>query len=297
MNRELLDEMVLFAEVAREQSFSRAARRLRMTPSALSKSIRRLEDRLGARLLHRTTRTVTLSEIGRAYLPHCARIVSEVEASQVTVSQLSAEPAGTLRVTAPVLFGQRCVLPLLPELLARHPRLRIEIDLENRIVDLGTSAHDVAIRIMGKPDDSTRVARRLGPDRRVVCASPRYLAQNGAPQTPADLARHNCLVYGLREPMWWFAGAGGDYPVEVSGTLTANHSEGLELAATAGLGLAWLSRFAVERALAEGTLVACLEPFASSGRSVYVTYHHRDHVSPKLRVFVDLIAQRVVLPA
>jgi DNA-binding transcriptional LysR family regulator len=293
MQRELLDEMVLFAEVVRDGSFSRAARRLKLAPSALSKAIRRLEDGLGARLLHRTTRTLALTEIGRSVHPHCERIISELEASERAIRALSAEPAGTLRVTAPVVYGLRCVLPLLPELMTRHPRLVVDLDLENRVVDLPSSEFDVAIRITGKPDDSSMVARRLGADRRVVCGSPAYFARAGTPEKPADLARHNCLLYGLRQPRWWFSGPAGDHAVEVSGTLTTNHAEAQRLAALAGVGLCWLSRFAVADALADGSLVACLEPFATARRSILLTYHHRDHLSPKVRAFTDFVVERL----
>lgn len=285
--------LAVFAQVVEARSFSAAARSLGMSKSAVSKRVARLEDRLGARLLNRTTRRLSLTEVGAAFYERCARIVSELEEAELAVTHLSSEPRGTLKLNAPVTFGQLQIAPAVPELLARHPELRIDMLLSDRVVDLVEEGFDVAIRI-GTLPDSTLVARRLAPDRRVVCATPGYLERYGRPHTPADLEAHNCLGYSFlgAQSEWRFRGPRGERAQRVRGNFQANNGEVLRAALLQGLGLALMPTFIVGRDLAAGRLEAVLEEHELAPGGVYAVYPHGRHLSPKVRAFVDFLADR-----
>jgi len=285
--------LAVFAQVVEARSFSAAARSLGMSKSAVSKQVARLEDRLGARLLNRTTRRLSLTEVGAAFYERCARIVSELEEAELAVTQLSSEPRGTLKLNAPVTFGQLQIAPAVPELLARHPELRIDMLLSDRVVDLVEEGFDVAIRI-GPLPDSTLVARRLAPDRRVVCGTPGYLERHGRPRTPADLEAHNCLGYSFlgAQSEWRFRGPRGERAQRVRGNFQANNGEVLRAALLQGLGLALMPTFIVGRDLSAGRLEAVLEEHELPPGGVYAVYPHGRHLSPKVRALVDFLATR-----
>ncbi|MCW5731549.1 MAG: LysR family transcriptional regulator, partial [Alphaproteobacteria bacterium] len=191
---ENLMAMAVFARIVEAGSFTAAARRLGMSKSAVSKQVSRLEEALGTRLLNRTTRRLSLSQAGLAFHEHCARILAEAQAAEEAVQSLQAEPRGLLRVNAPMSFGILHLAPAIPDFLARYPGLRVDMDLADRYVDLVAEGFDLAIRI-GRLEDSSLIARRIAPARRVVCGTPDYFARHGVPAEPADLARHNCLLY------------------------------------------------------------------------------------------------------
>ena len=285
--------IVVFAQVVEARSFSAAARSLGMSKSAVSKRVARLEDRLGARLLNRTTRRLSLTEVGAAFYERCARIVSELEDAELAVTRLSSEPRGTLKLNAPVTFGQLQIAPALPELLARHPELRIDMLLSDRLVDLVEEGFDLAIRI-GPLPDSTLVARRLAPDRRVVCGTPGYFERHGRPRTPAELEGHNCLGYSFlgAQSEWRFRGPRGERAQRVRGNFQANNGEVLRAALLQGLGLALMPTFIVGRDLAAGRLETVLEEHELPAGGVYAVYPHGRHLSPKVRACVDFLASR-----
>jgi DNA-binding transcriptional LysR family regulator len=285
--------MAIFARVAEAKSFSEAARRLGLSKSAVSKEVTRLERSLGARLLHRTTRKLSLTEIGAAFYEHCARVIQEAEEAELLVSRLHAEPRGILKLTAPVAFGTLHVAPALPDFLLQHPDVRIDLTISDRFFDLAEEGYDLAIRIARELPPNL-VARRLAAINRVVCATPAYFAKHGVPTTPADLARHNCLVYTHANPdaHWRFHAGGKEIAVPVRGNLTLNDDEALWQAVLGGLGIAILPTFIVGKDLQSGKLQAVLGEYVPSERMLHAVYLPNRHLSAKVRVFIDFLVTR-----
>ncbi|MDX1593039.1 MAG: LysR family transcriptional regulator [Gammaproteobacteria bacterium] len=287
-----ISEMTMFARTVSEGSFSAAARALKLTPSAVSKQVSRLEDRLGARLLNRTTRRLSLTEEGRAFHARCEQILAEIEEAETAVTELHAAPRGTLRIAAAVAFFNHQVMPLLPEFLARYPEVRFDLVMTDREVDMVDERIDVAIRF-GQMRESTLIARRLAVSRRVICAAPSYLERHGTPRTPADLVDHNCLTLSTRPEfnVWEF----GDRPedrMRVDGNLEVSQADALYDACLAGIGLARVAGYLVEADLKAGRLVTVLEGQLREESTLYVAYPHRRHLSPKVRAFVDFLVAK-----
>ncbi len=288
-----LDAMEAFVRVADCRSFSGAARRLQLSKSVVSRQVSRLEAHLGARLFHRTTRNLALTEVGQAYYERCARILAEVEEANLSVSTLQAEPRGKLRVNAPMSFGILHLAPLIPRFLERFPHVDIDMAMNDRIVSLVEEGFDVAIRI-GKLEDSSLIARHLAPARRVVCASPAYFDRQGAPETPDDLVHHCCLSYSnlAASDEWNFCTANGmRWPVEVRGRLRVNNGDALREAAIAGVGLIMSTTFLCGRDLQAGRLVSVLGDYIAQNLAIHAVYPHSRHLSPKVRAFVDFLAE------
>jgi DNA-binding transcriptional LysR family regulator len=286
-----LQELAVFAKVVETKSFSAAARSFDTTTSAVSKRIARLEERLRVRLLSRTTRRVALTEPGATLYAHALRILADVAEAEDAVSRLGGSVRGTLRFSAPSIFGERHVAPLLPRLLAAHPDLRIDMSLTDRFVNLAEEAHDCAVRI-GALEDSTLVGVRIGEIASAVCASPSYLASRGTPRTPHDLAAHECIRFSLismaRE--WRFVGEDKrETSVPVTGRLVLNSGAAIATAAIAGAGMARLPLFLVEDALARGELVEVLREWKTKPAPLQIVYASTPTVSPKLRAFIDLM--------
>jgi DNA-binding transcriptional LysR family regulator len=288
-----LAAMAVFARVVEARGFSAAAARLGRSKSSVSKTVSALENRLGARLLNRTTRRLSLTEAGAAFYERAARILAEAEEAELAVTRLQDEPHGTLRVNAPTNFGERHLAPALADFMARHPALAIDLALDDRFVDVVEEGFDLAIRIAALPGSSL-IARRLAPNRRVVCASPAYLERAGTPEKPSDLRAHNCLGYTYLATgnAWRFAGMGDPVSVRVSGSLSINNGEALRRAALDGLGLVMLPSFIVGDDLRAGALRAVLHEHTDSPSSVYAVYPHSRHLSAKVRAFVDFLAER-----
>ena len=289
-----LAAMTAFARVAETRSFSEAARRLGGSKSVVSRQVMALEAELGARLFHRTTRSLTLTEAGQGYYERVSRILADVDEANQSVTRLQAAPRGRLRVNAPMSFGIRHLAPALPAFLALHPEVEVDMSMNDRFVDLVDEGYDVAVRI-GRLVESGLVARKLAPLRRVVCASPAYLAAKGVPQTPADLAAHQCLSYSnmAASDEWSVVGAGGKpLSVEVRGQLRVNNGDTLRIAALGGLGLVTQPTFIVGADLQAGTLVGVLSDYVAQDGAVYAVYPHSRHLSPKVRAFVDFLAGR-----
>ncbi len=289
-----LAAMTAFARVAETRSFSEAARRLGVSKSVVSRQIMALETDLGARLFHRTTRSLTLTEAGQGYYERVSRILADVDEANQSVTRLQAAPRGRLRVNAPMSFGVRHLAPAIPDFLALHSEVEIDMSMNDRFVDLVDEGFDVAVRI-GRLTDSGLVARKLAPLRRVVCASPAYLAAKGVPRTPADLAAHQCLSYSNMavSDEWSFVGAAGrPMAVEVKGRLRVNNGDTLRIAALRGLGLVTQPSFIVGADLQAGTLVGVLSEYVAQDGAVHAVYPHSRHLSPKVRAFVDFLAER-----
>jgi DNA-binding transcriptional LysR family regulator len=289
-----LDDMLAFLRVVDTRSFTGAADKLGVSKSAVSRRMTDLENRLGARLLNRTTRSLSVTEVGQAFYERCSRIVADVEEAERAVADLHAEPRGTLKINAPMSFGMIHLAPAIAEFLRRHPGLEIDMDLNDRYVDLIEDGYDVAIRI-GRLRDSSLVARRLAVNRNVVVGTPAYFRAHGRPAHPDDLARHNCLLYTNASPpdQWHFTVAGKPCAVKVSGTLRVNNGDVLREAALAGQGLAMLPTFLLGEQIARGQLDMVLTEFAKNDSgAVHAVYPHSRHLSPKVRVFVDFLAGR-----
>lgn len=288
-----LNAMTAFARVVETDGFSAAARRMGLSRAMVSRLVRQLEDALGTRLLNRTTRRLSLTEAGRAYYERCVSLLAELDALESSVSELTTDARGVLRVNAPVTFGYLHVAPLLPQFLQRHPQASIELTLNDRVVNLVEEGYDLAIRI-GRLSDSSLVARRLAPVRLVACASPDYLARHGVPETPSDLAQHNCLGYTyaaqLRE---WVLERGDErQTVHVRGNLDANSGDAIRVAGLAGLGIMLQPTFIVGDDLRRGALVRVLDDWVAADIAVHAVYPHRRHLSTKVRLFIDLLAEK-----
>ncbi|MGE0747540.1 MAG: LysR family transcriptional regulator [Rhodospirillales bacterium] len=291
---EPLAGIAAFARVVEAGSFSEAARRLRVSKSVVSAQVQRLEERLGVRLLQRTTRRVAATEAGLAYYRRCARILAEAEAGEQEALALHREPRGTLRISAPDTFGWMHIAPALKDFLAGNPGLSVELSLSAAHVDLVGQGLDLAIRIGRLPADSPVVVRRLADSPLIVCAAPSYLAGRPAPERPADLARHDCLVFS---PLGWggkwgFVAESGVGWVTVSGSLATDSGEVLREAALAGLGIALLPAWAVADALADGALVRLLPRHPLPSSTVYAVYPSNRMMSAKVRAFVTFLARR-----
>ncbi len=288
-----LSALAVFARVVEAGGFSAAARQLGLSKSAVSKQVSRLEDRLGARLLNRTTRRLSTTEVGAAFYQRCQRIVAEVEEAELAVSRLHGEPRGTLRVNAPMSFGILHVAPALPGFMALHPELRVDMVLNDRQVDLIEEGFDVAVRI-ARLTDSSLIARKLAPLRQAVCATPEYWRRHAMPARPEDLAGHNCLLYTyLPNPgEWRFRGPEGPFTVSISGNLRVNNGDALKEAALGGLGVFLGPTFIVGEELRDGRLEAGLEEFAENEGAIYAVFPHSRHLSAKVRAFVDFLAER-----
>jgi DNA-binding transcriptional LysR family regulator len=289
-----LTGMITFARVAELESFSAAARELKLSKSAVSKQVSRLEDRLGLRLLNRTTRRLSLTEAGVTFYEGCRQVARAAEAAEQAVTHLAAAPRGSLRVNAPMSFGLGHVAPALPELLARYPEMSIDLALNDRVVDLVDEGFDVAIRI-GRLLESSLIARRLAPSRRLLCAAPAYLEAHGAPERPEDLKDHDCLLYSYQSEghEWRFRGPGGVKRVKVAGRLRANNGDVLLGAAIAGLGLTFMPTFLCGEAVRRGRLVTLLPDWRDGeADAVHAVFPTSRNLVPKVRVFVDFLAQR-----
>ncbi len=289
--------MTVFTQVVDAGSLSVVARRLGLSRSAISKQLAHLEERLGARLLQRTTRRLSLTEAGSEFYARCTRIVHEVEEAEQGVSRLHAGPRGLLKVNAPMTFGHRHIAPAIAEFLPRYPDVQVEMTLNDQVVNLIEGGFDVTIRIAVLADSSL-IARRLAPNRVVVCGAPAYFAAHGRPRTPRDLVHHSCLHYTYLSShnTWHFVGPRGADSVEVSGNFRANNGDALQAAARAGVGLVQLPTFIVGADLASGALETVLERYEDRTTSIWAIYATTRHLSPKVRVFLDFLAARFEHP-
>jgi DNA-binding transcriptional LysR family regulator len=287
--------LVVFARVIQRRSFTRAAHELETSTSAVSKRIARLERRLGAALLTRTTRHVSPTEAGLALYEHCLRILREVEDAELFVADLTAAPRGLLRISAPVYFGELHVAPLMAELARQYPELRLELSLSDRFVDLTGEAFDLAVRV-GTLTPSSLGVRKLVRDPLVACAAPAYLRRRGTPQHPSDLIDHVCLRYTLtaQRGRWPFRGAKGEpLYIPITGGFDSDHSGALRVAACAGLGIVYLPRFYVAESIERGALIPILASFSSAPIDIQAVYPSRKLLPPKTRVCLDFLAREL----
>jgi len=287
-----LEDMRIFTESVDAQSFTAAAERLGLSKQFVSKRIAALEKRLGARLLVRSTRRLRVTDLGLAYHERAQRILLEVDDAEQMIASQTAVPRGMLRLSAPMTFATLHMAPLIPVFMQRHPEVSIELELNDRTVDLIGEGYDMAVRI-GTLADSSLVARRIAAVQLVTCASPEYLSARGTPTTPELLTAHDCLLYGhAHHSEWTFMGSGRTRKVTVGGRMRSNNGEMLREAAIAGMGIICLPDFIVATALADGRLVEVLSPFRPEAFTVYAVYPQHRQSSLLVRVFSDFLVER-----
>ncbi|MGH8555066.1 MAG: LysR family transcriptional regulator [Gammaproteobacteria bacterium] len=293
-----LTDIVVFVRVVEAKSFTAAAERLGIAKSVVSKYVTRLEARLGARLLNRTTRRLSLTEAGAALCERSRLALEEIATAERCVSHVQAAPRGTLKLNAPMSFGILHLGPALSEFLTRYPEITLDVSYNDRFVDVIEEGYDVTLRIITALPDSTLVARSLTPIRFVVCAAPLYLDRVGIPETPEELIRHNCLIYTLTSGNeWHFDGPGGKRSVTVSGNYQSNNSMAILDMLLAGIGLTRTPRFMVGEALRSGALITVLDDYPTEPSNLYAVYPHNRYLSPKVRAFVDFLSERFAPPA
>ena len=288
-----LAAMQVFSQVVESGSFAKAAERLKLSTSATSRHVAELEAHLHTRLLNRTTRRVSLTESGRAFYERCVQLLSELEEAEQEAARAAVVPRGTIRLTTSVNFGVRHLAPAIADFAARHPEVRFDVSLSDRMVDLVEEGFDLAIRI-GGPGPENLVARKLGETRVVPCASPAYLAAHGTPQAPEDLERHNCFTYEYVTPrdLWRFRDSSGrERSVRVSGNLHSNNGDLLAEAAARGAGIVFEPAFIVGPEVRAGRLVPLLQDFEPAPIPIYALYPSRKHLSAKVRLFVDFLLE------
>ena len=278
-----LDE---FVAVAENGQFASAAKRLGLSTSQVSRQVARLEERLQTRLFYRSTRKVTLTEAGHTFLQHCQRLQDAREEALRAIGDLNDEPKGLLRMTCAVAYGERFIVPLVNEFMARHPQLRVEIELSNQTLDLLHSGMDLAIRL-GRLQDSRLVATRLAPRVMHLCAAPAYLKRYGRPHSLSELARHNCLVGSSDH--WSFQQDGRELSLRVQGNWRCNSGEAVLDAALRGFGLCQLPDYYVQPHLHSGALLDLLPQQRPPHTAVWALYPQQRHLSPKVRLLVELL--------
>lgn len=288
-----LDLYLSFASAARNAGFARAARELGVSPSAVAKNVARLEQELNTRLFHRTTRRVALTQDGELLQTRIERILEEVAALEAAVAGARSEPTGTLRIDAPLTYGRRVLLPALARLRRRHPRLSIEVRFSDDYADLVRDRLDAAIRV-GNLDDSALVARRIGAQTLVTCASPGYLRRHGTPRVPAELGGHDCLLFRIpssgRDWVWRFRSAGREVVVRPDSTLRLGDGEALVSAAVAGLGIVHVPDYMAAPDLSRGRLVEILTAFRPPPLPISVVYPRQREAPLRLRALIDILA-------
>lgn len=284
-----LSQLEVFVAVVDSGSFTAAAEALGVSKSFASRQVSQLEDRLGARLLQRTTRKVSLTDVGRVFHERCARILEDLQEAELAVSQMQTVPRGTLRMSVPMSFGLRYVAPAVGELMARYADLHVDVSFSDHRADLMDEALDVVIRI-GKLADSSFIGRKLAPARTFVCASPDYLKARGTPRAPEDLRDHDCLLYAYQRTghAWSLEGPQGEVSVPVAGRMVANNGDALLEAARRGLGVVYAPDFLAADDLRAGRLSRVLPEWCSEA-AVWAIYPHNRHLSAKVRAFVDLL--------
>ncbi|MEO5766572.1 MAG: LysR family transcriptional regulator, partial [Casimicrobiaceae bacterium] len=291
--------LTVFAKVVEQGSFSRAADRLEISTSAVSRHVADLEAHLDARLLNRTTRRLSLTESGSAFYERCVQLLADMEEAEQTVKAAAVVPRGTLKVTSSITFGVRHLAPALAAFGALHPQLRFDVELSDRAVDIVDEGFDLAVRI-GDIGSQSLIGRRIGASQLVCCAAPAYLAARGTPRSPADLVGHACLSYEYSSGRnnWRFRDREGrEQDVRIAGPVHANNGQLLCALAVAGMGITFEPDFIVAPEIREDKLVALLADFAPPSIPIQAVYPSRRHLSAKVRAFVEFLRERWARPS
>ena len=289
-----------FAQVATRGSLSAAARVEGVAPAVVSRRLDALEEHLGIKLLVRTTRRIALTHEGAAFLDDCQRILAEVAGAEASVTAGGLQASGHLRITAPAGFGRRHVAPLVPLFHDEHPRLRISLNLSDRVVDLAGEGYDCAVRVGDLPDSSL-ISVRLADNRRLCVAAPRYLSRRGAPRHPRELAQHDCLVLSSDASQtrgWAFSEEGEVTYLRPGGPMDCSDGQVLHEWCLAGHGIAWRSTWEVERDISAGLLIPILEEFAAPPNGIHaILPHPTRHLPLRVRLWVDFLKARYSDPS
>jgi DNA-binding transcriptional LysR family regulator len=284
-----LKQIEAFVDVIEKGSMARAALEQGITPVVLGRRIDALEKRLGVKLMHRTTRHLTLTEQGTVFLDHCRKLLDELDRAEQEVSEGRHKATGHLVVSTPAAFGRKHVAPHAPAFLKANPDVQISFNLTDRVVDLVREGYDLGIRIGGAIDPNF-VAAKLASNRRVVCGTPDYFERNGIPRTLEDLEHHNCLAFNLQggqQRGWFFQQQGKPVTIRVDGNLDCNDGELLHRWACEGLGLAWRSTWEIQSELASGELITVLDDYALPVYDIVAVYPQQRHLPAKIRFFID----------
>jgi len=287
-------EMRVFAAVVDAASFVGAGEALGLSKAAVSRHVAELEQRLGVRLMHRTTRKLSLTPEGEVFLARCRDILATIEASEAEISTRSVTASGLLKVSVPVSFGIRHLAPLWSEFLALHPQVTLDVQLADRVIDLVDEGFDLAVRIARLPDSSL-VSRRLASTRLVLCAAPSYLARRGTPRHPSELSAHDVVGYSLMAmgDLWQFTGPQGPVSAKVRPRMWSNNGDTCIAAAVQGAGIQLQPTFLIDQELASGQLVEVLPQFRAAELGIYAVYPSRKFVLPKVRALVEFLSMKL----
>ena len=286
----LLEGITEFVTVAETSSFTTAGKRLSISTAQVSRQINQLEARLKTKLFYRTTRKVSMTEEGGIFYQHCRQILNNLEDAKRAISNRQETPQGLIRMTAPVAYGEQFVMPIVLDYMKVHPQVEVICDLTNQIVDLVHGGYDLAIRL-GHLPDSSMMARQLSTRTQYVCASPDYIARFGVPHTLSELGQHNCLVGNT--PYWRFMENNRHRLVKVSGNLQCISGYTLTQAAKQGMGVIQLPGYYVDDAIDSGALAVLLEQYSEPEEGIWALYPHNRQLSPKIRMLVDLLAEKL----
>lgn len=284
----LWDGVSEFTSVAETESFTAAAKQLGISIAQVSRQVSALEDRLEAKLLYRTTRKVSLTEVGGVYYQHCRSVLDGLEEAERAITNLQRKPRGKIKLTAPVTYGEDSIVPLVNDFVQRYPELEVNINLTNQTVDLVDEGYDLAIRL-GRLGDSTMMAKKLATRTRYVCASPAYIKIYGMPYSLSELEKHNCLR-GTND-LWRFQVAGKEKNIRVLGNIRCNSGYGLVDAALKGIGIIQLPDYYVQSYIDDGQLITMLDNYREAEEGIWALYPHNRHLSSKIRMLVDFLAE------
>lgn len=281
-----------FVAVAETMSFTAAAKQLGISTAQVSRQVSALEDRLSIKLLYRTTRKVSLTESGSVYFQHCRTVLDGLDDAERAVSNLNNKPRGIIRITAPVTYGEEKIVPLINDFSRLYPELEIIFNLTNKTMDLVEEGYDLAIRL-GHLSDSSMMAKKLSRRIRHVCASPNYIEAYGVPYSLSELDKHNCLI-GTTD-MWRFQVSGKMKSIRISGNIRCNSGYGIMDAALKGVGIIQLPDHYVQRHIDTGQLITMLDKFREPEEGVWALYPHNRHLSPKIRLLVDYLSEKILI--
>ena len=284
----LWDGVSEFTAVAETESFTAAAKRLGISTAQVSRQVSALEDRLEAKLLYRTTRKVSLTEVGDVYYQHCRSILDGLEDAERAITNLQSKPRGKIKLTAPVTYGEDSIVPLVNDFVKLYPELEVNINLTNQTVDLVDEGYDLAIRL-GRLSDSTMMAKKLASRTQYVCASAAYINTYGVPHSLSELASHNCLRGTI--DLWRFQESGKEKNIRVSGNIRCNSGYGLVDAALKGIGIIQLPDYYVQSYIENGQLITMLDNYREAEEGIWALYPHNRHLSSKIRMLVDFLAE------
>ena len=292
---DVMSSMEVFRRVVEAKNFSAVARESNMSQSTVSKHIASLEERLGTKLLNRSTRSLKLTEAGKEYYHHCIRILNDFQEAEASVGKGKIKPTGTLRISTSAAFGRTCILPYLDEFFRAYPDINIDLLFDDDYIDLVKEGIDLAIRI-GPLEDSTLIARKIGSSPRVVLASPEYLVKHGRPKKPADLVKHDCLFYSLQKTpdLWYFNSTQkGDESVRVNGRLKASSPDAICDATIEGLGISVLCEWYVRKHIEDGRLKTILADYKPTTFDIHAVYPERKFVPQKVKRMIEFLKSKL----